>query len=138
MEENMSRSDEASDALEGLLREHGLRRDTQLYRCTLPEFLQTRDDGSSWLTANDDPSEAVVNVYEGGHTETACQIGAGLAFAELAANQWREAGRVLVEVTLADVLDQGGRVYPVESVITERAWYVTLPSGGVSVRVLNE
>jgi hypothetical protein len=31
-------------------------------------------------------------------------------------------------------LDQGGRIYPVESVITSRIWYLTLPEGGVRVR----
>jgi hypothetical protein len=133
----MSTPDETAAAMTAYLQEHGLGRDTQLYRCTLAEFLQTRDDGTVWLTANDDPSEAVVNVYEGGHVEVAGQIGPGIAFAELADNQWSDDERTLVEVTLAEVLDQGGRVYPVESVITERVWYVTLPSGGVRVRILN-
>jgi hypothetical protein len=133
----MSTPDETPEAVAAFLREHELSRDTRLYRCTLPEFLQARDDGAVWLTANDDPSEAVVNVYEGGHIGTASQIGAGLAFADLRDNQWGEDDRTLVEVTLADVLDQNGRVYPVESVITERVWFVTLPAGGVRVRVVD-
>lgn len=43
-------------------------------------------------------------------------------------------GRTGVEIRLQDALDQGGRIYPVESVITGRVWYLTLPEGGVVVR----
>lgn len=39
-----------------------------------------------------------------------------------------------VEVRLQDILDQGGLVYPVESVTVERAWYCTLPAGSIEVR----
>jgi hypothetical protein len=41
---------------------------------------------------------------------------------------------VEVEVRLGDILDQGGLLYPVESVTVEKAWYCTLPTGGVEVR----
>ena len=42
--------------------------------------------------------------------------------------------RMEVVVRLGDILDQGGLVYPVESVSIEKAWYCTLPSGSVNVR----
>ena len=32
------------------------------------------------------------------------------------------------------MLEQGGLIYPVESVITDRAWYCTFPEGSVQVR----
>jgi hypothetical protein len=38
-----------------------------------------------------------------------------------------------VVVRLGDILDQGGLVYPVESVAIEKAWYCTL-LGSVNVR----
>jgi hypothetical protein len=104
-----------------------------LYRESLETFVERDDAGHETVTANADPSEAVVNVYEGGHVALAAQIGAGLAFTERRDNQWREEGRVTVAVRLGDVLDQGGLLYPVESVITEPVWYVTLPSGRVRV-----
>jgi hypothetical protein len=44
--------------------------------------------------------------------------------------------RVEVEVRLADIIAQGGLVYPVESVTVERVVYCTLPSGSVTVRTL--
>ncbi len=58
---------------------------------------------------------------------------AGLAFSEVRDNQWAEEGRIEVEVRLGDVLGQGGLVYPVESVITEKVWYLTMPEGEVRV-----
>jgi hypothetical protein len=42
--------------------------------------------------------------------------------------------RVEVEVSVQELLAQGGAMYPVESVTVERAWYFTLPSGGLDVR----
>jgi hypothetical protein len=121
--------------LESLLATSGLSRETRLYRSTQSEFLQTgKDPGALTLSANAASAEAVVDVYGGGHIVVAEQVGPGLAFAEQRANQWRAPGRSQVEVRLGDVLDQGGLVYPVESVVTEKVWYLTLPRGAVRVR----
>jgi hypothetical protein len=129
----MTQNESAADKVEEILRDHGLSRDSVLYRESLATFVERDDAGHETVTANADPSEAVVNVYEGGHVALAAQIGAGLAFTERHENQWREEGRVTVAVRLGDVLDQGGLLYPVESVITEPVWYVTLPAGRVRV-----
>jgi hypothetical protein len=129
----MTENESAAHKVEEILRDQGLSRDSMLYRESLETFVERDDAGHETVTANADPSEAVVNVYEGGHVALAAQIGAGLAFTERRDNQWREEGRVTVAVRLGDVLDQGGLLYPVESVITEPVWYVTLPSGRVRV-----
>jgi hypothetical protein len=129
----MTEDESLAQRVEEVLRDHGLSRDSVLYRESLELFVEPDDAGHETVTANADPSEAVVNVYEGGHVALAAQIGAGLAFTERRDNQWREAGRVTVAVRLGDVLDQGGLLYPVESVITEPVWYVTLPAGRVRV-----
>jgi hypothetical protein len=129
----MTENESAAHKVEEILRDHGLSRDSMLYRESLETFVERNDAGHETVTANADPSEAVVNVYEGGHVSLAAQIGAGLAFTERRDNQWREEGRVTVAVRLGDVLDQGGLLYPVESVITEPVWYVTLPAGRVRV-----
>jgi hypothetical protein len=129
----MTEEESAAHKVEEVLRDHGLSRDSMLYRESLETFLERDDAGHETVTANADPSEAVVNVYEGGHVALAAQIGPGLAFTERRDNQWREEGRVTVAVRLGDVLDPGGMPYPVESVITEPVWYVTLPAGQVRV-----
>ena len=123
------------EKLSELLAENGLDPDSILYRETLTDFLEkTPRAGVFLLTANEDPSEAVVDVYGGGHVSLAAQIGAGLAFAESRDNQWQSDERVTVAVRLGDVLDQGGLIYPVESVITEKVWYLTLPESKIVVR----
>jgi hypothetical protein len=122
-------------ALTELLREQGFNGDSLFHRRTLAEFLTPTEDPEVFLlSANDDPSEGVVDVYEAGHSVLAANVGPGLAFTASRAEDWAGDDRVLVEVRLADVLDQGGRVYPVDTVITEAVWYFTLPSGSVRVR----
>ena len=111
--------------------------ESQLYRYSLPEHLSNTDDGGHRLSANADPSEAVTNVYGQGHVELAVHLGPGLSFSESPENSWKDARRICVELRLADVLEQGGRIYPVESITTERVWYVTLPEGSVRVRVVD-
>ena len=121
--------------LQELMEAHGLTEDTVLYRETLEEFLSdTSYPGMHSISANDDPTEAVIDVYGGRHVSLAAQIGQGLGFAESIENQWREEDRVTVAVRLGDVFAQGGLIYPVESVITEKIWYLTMPEGQVVVR----
>jgi len=109
--------------------------DKKFYRATLPEHLSPSDEpGVFQISAMVDPSEAVVDVYGQGHITLAQQIGPGLAFSESADHEWLESDRTAVDVRLQDVLDRGGLMYPVESVITDRVWYLTLPDGGGPVR----
>ena len=130
-----SHDSKTREALDALLRSNGFTADTRFYRCTLPDFLSPGSEaGSRRLSANADSPEAVVDVYGSGHIVVAEQIGPGLALAEERDNQWHSPERKLVEVRLGDVLAQGGLVYPVESVVTEKTWFMTLPQGGVRVR----
>ena len=65
--------------LEELMRENGLTAETRLYRATLPDFLAPTDAPESFrLSANAQPSEAVVDIYAGGHVCLAEQVGAGI------------------------------------------------------------
>jgi hypothetical protein len=76
----MTEEESAAHKVEEVLRDHGLSRDSMLYRESLETFLERDDAGHETVTANADPSEAVVNVYEGGPVALAAQIGPGLAF----------------------------------------------------------
>jgi hypothetical protein len=144
-------------ALDKLLSANGLAADRRLYREAMRDALVATDTpGIYRLSANPAPSESVVDVYGQGHVVQAENVGPGLAFAETARPNWQEtvefralrakpadqatqkARRVEVEVRLGDILEQGGLVYPVESVTVERAWYCTIPSGAVLVREVRE
>lgn len=140
-------------ALDRLLAENGLNAETHLYREVLSKHLKlTGVGGVLELAANPNPSESVVDIYGAGHTVQAAQVGPGLAFAWTPRGGWQDTmelriqqasertkemlslERMEVVVRLGDILDQGGLVYPVESVAIEKAWYCTLPSGSVNVR----
>lgn len=122
-----------------LMASNDLTGESRLYRYSLPDFLSpTERPGILEITANGDPSEAIVDVYGQGHIELALHAGPGLAFARRPDNEWTSGERTCLELRLQDALDQGGRLYPVESVTTEEVWYVTLPAGKVRVRVIDE
>ena len=121
------------------------------FRCA-SELPHAIDMKMPHITANAHPAESVVDVYGPGYVVQAEEVGPGLAFAAIPTPSWQETtemramrrstamsamgtnDRVEVEVRLADLLSQGGRIYPVESVTVERVWYFTLPAGGVEVR----
>jgi hypothetical protein len=145
----------SNPVLERLLAENGLTSDTRLYRETLRKALErTSTSGIFSLAANATPAESVIDVYGQGHTVQAEQVGAGLAFAETPRPEWQDTmemrvlqsgertkellslERIEVEVRLGDILDQGGLIYPVESVAIERAWYCTLPAGSIHVKLV--
>lgn len=129
------RQDTQRSALDKLMQESGLTGETLLYRQTLAEFLSPTDEpGVFRVSANADPTEAVVDVYGEDNVSLALHMGPGLAFTDSSDNEWTTPERVGIEVRLQDVLDQGGLLYPVESVITSRVWYLTLPDGSVTVR----
>ena len=142
------RQDANRTTLEKLLEEHGLGGDTRLYREATPESLSpTGTPGVFRLRANAAPSESVVDVYGQCHLVQAEEVGPGLAFAETPRPNWQETMEMRtlkshgatglpleVEVKVADILEQGGLIYPVESVTVERVWYATLPAEGIDVR----
>ena len=146
------RDESTQKTLDKLLEEHRLFAETPLYREAMRDALKpTGTPGVFRLQANASPSESVVDVYGQGYVVQAEQVGPGLAFAESDQPNWQEtiemrvmkatrtskvkaADHVEVEIRLADILEQGGLVYPVESVTVERAWYCTLPAGSIEVR----
>ena len=129
--------DSRKEKIAALMDEHSLNGETRLFRQTLSKYLTATDDPVMFrISANDSPSEAVIDVYDQGLICGADQVGPGLAFVEKTADEWQGEDRARIEVRLQDVLDQGGLIYPVESVIIEKTWYLTLPAGDVTVRKL--
>jgi hypothetical protein len=128
-------SEGTSDRLAALIEENGWTSETRFFRHNLREHVDPTDQpGIFRLSANPDPSEAIEDIFEGGHTALASDKGPGLAFAEEPDDQWSSPDHVSVSIRLGDVVDQGGLVYPVQSVITASVWYMTLPVGSVEGR----
>ncbi len=134
----MSQQRQPESVRESLIEENEFSLETTFHRSASAEHLTPIDraPGEYSLTANPDPSEAVLDVYGPGHIALAVHMGAGLAFAEVPDHEWNSDDRVNVSVKLQDIIDQGGLIYPVESVTTEPVWYFTLPSGQVRVTAI--
>jgi hypothetical protein len=118
------------------MREHALTPNTLLYRHTLPEFLDfdPATATSGRVSAAPNAGEALVDIYGQGHVVVAAHVGPGLALAP-DASEWESPDRHLIGVRLGDVIDQGGRLYPVESVITSTVWFASLPAGSVAAQL---
>ncbi len=146
---SIARDASTEAVLSKLLEENQLTPESRLYReAERSALTATATPGVYRLAANSRSSDSVVDVYGPGYVVQAEQVGPGLAFAQSATPNWQETmelralrarhdnqpDRVEVEVRLADLLEQGAIMYPVESVTVERAWYFTLPTGSVEVR----
>ncbi len=150
----MSHDAATTEALQRLLADHALTPDTRLFREARFSALERTDvAGVFRLAANTAPVESVLDVYGQGYVVQAESVGPGLALAASERPGWQETVQlramrvehtpgggapdpvVEVAVRLGDVLEQGGLVYPVESVTVERAFYCTLPAGSIAVRL---
>ena len=81
----MSSGGDAKAKINEMMESNGLTGESRFYRYTLSEYLEPlQESGTFRISANPDPSEAVVDIYEGGHICLAAQVGPGLAFAESA------------------------------------------------------
>ena len=142
----MQRDEPTQGILSKLLAENGLTPESRLYREVERTALTPGSSkGTYRLAANPSPSESVVDIYGPGYVVQAEQLGPGLAFAAQPSINWQETvelrvirgmqeqANIEVEIRLGDLLAQGGRMYPVESVTVERAWYFTLPDGAIEV-----
>jgi hypothetical protein len=129
-------SEAITNRLTTLIEANGWDRSTRFFRHNLRSHLDPAPEpGLFRMRANPDPTEAVEDIYAGGHTAQASDKGPGLAFSDEPDDQWSSPDHVCVSIRLGDVLDQGGVIYPVQSVITASVWYMTLPGESIEARV---
>ncbi len=125
----------ADPATAEVLSSNDLSLESRFYRYTLTEYLAPAgDEGETRVSANSSPDEAVIDVYNDGVTLFAKDLAPGLVFAASRECEWESADRVCIEIRVGDVLEEGGRLYPVQFV--ENAWYLTFPSGSAAIRKL--
>lgn len=117
-----------------ILSANDLSLESRFYRYTLAEYLSASDEGATHISANTQPDEAVIDVYNEGLTLFAKDLAPGLVFAASRECEWESPDRVCVEIRVGDTLEQGGRMYPVQFI--ENAWYLTFPAGSAAVRKL--
>ncbi len=128
---------EEKEILDELMREKNLTPESKLYRYTSEKYL-TKVDGQLFLDAKEEPVDMVIDRYHGYyHAFLGKEIGQGLSFMKVREKEYERDDRVCVELTLKDVLDQGGLVYSVSSLPAHiKGFFFTLPEGKVNVKQL--
>ena len=126
---------EYSSELKSVMESLGLSPESKLYRYTSKHHLNKDHHGNDYINAKNDPIEMIVDTYEGrGHTYMANQIGSGLAFVLEKVPELESTERICCEISLKNILDQGGLVYRVVSQPSYiHAIFCTLPAGKVDI-----
>ena len=96
------------------------------WQVVVQRFEAGGDSGGYWSTIIRDQNSLAFVMED--------DSGRALVEAETRENEWRSGNRRSVSVRLQDALDEGCLLYPVESIVTDRAWYLTLPAGQLSVQ----
>ena len=125
------------EILQQLMLEDNLNTDSEFYRYTKKSHINKNKDGSLTITANSNPPEMVIDLYNGqGHTFRADSVGQGLSFTTKEEKDYYTDESVSVKLKLKDILDQGGLIYKVISVPEYvNAYYFTIPSGKVKINL---
>jgi len=125
------------EILQQLMLEDNLTPDSELYRYTKKSHIIEHRDGSLTITANSNPPEMIIDLYDGqGHTFRADSVGQGLSFTTKEEQDYRTDETVSVKLKLKDILDQGGLIYKVISLPEYvKAYYFTIPKGNVKVQI---
>jgi hypothetical protein len=125
------------EILQQLMLEDNLTPDSEFYRYTKKSHIIEHRDGSLTITANSNPPEMIIDLYDGqGHTFRADSVGQGLSFTTKEEQDYRTDETVSVKLKLKDILDQGGLIYKVISLPEYvKAYYFTIPSGKVKIQM---
>ena len=123
--------------LQQLMSEDNLTPNSEFYRYTKKSHIIEHKDGSLSITANSNPPEMIIDLYDGqGHTFRADSVGQGLSFTTKEEQDYRTDETVSVKLKLKDILDQGGLIYKVISLPEYvKAYYFTIPKGNVKVQI---
>ncbi len=130
---------EEREIMDDLLAENYLTAESVLYRYTSDEYLEKNSEGEFVLHAKVEPIDMVVDRYHGSyHVYISREIGQGLSFMKKREKEYENPNRICVSVTVGDIIDQGGLIYPVSSLPAHiKAFFFTLPEGKVKVRIVD-
>lgn len=123
-----------NEKLTNLMKIEGLTKDTKFYRYTSEKHLERVEDKYR-ISANENATEMIEDYYGNGHLIMAKNVGKGLAFTLEKDNEYKSENAICVELRLADILDQGGLVYPDRSSYEIGTYFLTMPSGSVIVTI---
>lgn len=124
--------------LEHLMKENQLTENTILYRYTYPEFLALVEGNRYKLSANENATEMIEDIYGSGHLKMAKYVGKGLTFLLQQESEFDLPGKKCVRLRLKEVLSQGGMIYPDRSSFVSGSFFLTIPLGFVEVEMVAE
>ena len=127
---------EEEQVLTAFMQENNITSESKLYRYTSKNYLKELN-GEFYLEAKKEPTDMVVDRYHGfWEVFLASEIGPGISFLTNREQEYERTDRVCVEISLKDVLDQGGLIYNVTSLPAYlNAFFCTLPDGKVKAEV---
>ncbi len=127
---------EEEQVLTAFMQENNITSESKLYRYTSKNYLKELN-GEFYLEAKKEPTDMVVDRYHGfWEVFLASEVGPGISFLTNREQEYERTDRVCVEISLKDVLDQGGLIYNVTSLPAYlNAFFCTLPDGKVKAEV---
>jgi hypothetical protein len=127
---------EEKQILDTFMKENNLTPESKLVRYTSKTYLKELS-GEYFLEAKKEPQDMVVDRYHGfWEVFLASEVGPGISFLTNREQEYERTDRVCVEISLKDVLDQGGLIYNVTSLPAYlNAFFCTLPDGKVKAEV---
>jgi hypothetical protein len=123
------------ETVESILKYEGLNTESVLYRYTNAHHIIKKDNGETFVKANLEPQEMVVDHYGNGHLTMASEIGKGLAFTLSKDSIFKTSDKACIRLKLGDVLSQGGALYQDQSSGEPNSWFLTIPEGEVKVQI---
>lgn len=122
--------------LKAIMTENNFTPETSFFRFSSPKFLNESPDGLTFLSVNKNPTEMIIDIYRGGHSLMAKNVGKGLTFTTSVEEGYKSSDKTCVEVKLKDILDQNGMIYEVTSVPEYvKAFFFSFPEEKIQVRI---
>jgi len=127
---------EEEQVLTAFMQENNITSESKLYRYTSKNYLKELN-GEFYLEAKKESTDMVVDRYHGfWEVFLASEVGPGISFLTNREQEYERTDRVCVEISLKDVLDQGGLIYNVTSLPAYlNAFFCTLPEGRLKVKI---
>jgi hypothetical protein len=127
---------EEQEVLSKFMQDNNLTNESKFIRYSSRGYLK-EFNGDLYLEAKKEPLDMVVDRYHGfWEVFIASEIGPGISFLTNREQEYERTDRVCVEISLKDVLDQGGLIYNVTSLPAYlNAFFCTLPEGRLKVKI---
>lgn len=128
-------SKDKSSIQKGFLKLEGLEFAEKLFRYTNKWHVKKLEGTELIVSPNANSKAMIQDIYESGNETMAQEIGSGLSFLKSRDENFEAYDRICISIDLADVIEQGGFLYPDKSRFEEGAYFLMLPTGDFTVTI---